>query len=143
MEKDFENAQQFRAGKRKTEDEEPQKKSEKKAEIIVKTEPGVQKPKRDGAQRERAQKQRALTCFNCKGEGHISKDCPKKRACFKCGQEGHLAKDFVKPMANIVEAGQRKPQNGAPARVFSLTIKEAKKGKEVITGTIPICNKNA
>ena len=143
MEKDFEDAQQSRAGKRKREDEEPLKKTDKKAVmrtelVTVKTEPGAPKPKREGVQ-----KQGALTCFNCKEEGHMSKNCPKKRTCFKCGLEGHMAKDCVKPKTNALEAGQRKPQNGAPARVFALTAKEAEKGKEVITGTIPICNKNA
>ncbi|RMZ77951.1 hypothetical protein DV738_g4173, partial [Chaetothyriales sp. CBS 135597] len=36
------------------------------------------------------------TCYNCGGEGHLSKECtnaPKPKTCYKCGQENHLARD--------------------------------------------------
>lgn len=46
MEKDFEDVQQSRAVKRKREDEEHPKKTEKK-EVVVNMEPGVSKPKRE------------------------------------------------------------------------------------------------
>ncbi|GAM19385.1 hypothetical protein SAMD00019534_025600 [Acytostelium subglobosum LB1] len=37
-------------------------------------------------------------CYNCQGEGHLSKDCTEKKVeqkCFNCEQYGHVSKDCV------------------------------------------------
>ena len=40
-------------------------------------------------------------CYNCGEEGHMSKNCPKKKAktmkCYNCGEEGHSSKDCPQP----------------------------------------------
>ncbi|KAK9932538.1 hypothetical protein M0R45_019772 [Rubus argutus] len=38
-----------------------------------------------------------VTCYNCREEGHTSRDCtkPKNITCYKCGQRGHMRKDLV------------------------------------------------
>lgn len=39
-------------------------------------------------------KSSTIKCYNCQEEGHISKDClKKKKACYICHSDAHLAKD--------------------------------------------------
>jgi hypothetical protein len=34
-----------------------------------------------------------MICYNCKKEGHMSRNCPEPRKCNVCGEPGHFAKD--------------------------------------------------
>lgn len=52
-------------------------------------------------------------CYNCDGEGHISRDCPNPRQennyrprsnntrrCFNCGKPGHISSECTAPAGN-------------------------------------------
>nr|AAB03337.1 RNA helicase GLH-2 [Caenorhabditis elegans]AAB03510.1 GLH-2 [Caenorhabditis elegans] len=46
-----------------------------------------------------------MKCFNCKGEGHRSAECPEPpRGCFNCGEQGHRSNECPNPA---------KPREGA------------------------------
>ncbi|KAF1770133.1 hypothetical protein GCK72_001951 [Caenorhabditis remanei] len=39
-----------------------------------------------------------MKCFNCRGEGHRSSDCPEpQRGCFNCGEQGHRSNECTNP----------------------------------------------
>ncbi|CCD67591.1 ATP-dependent RNA helicase glh-1 [Caenorhabditis elegans] len=39
-----------------------------------------------------------MKCFNCKGEGHRSAECPEPpRGCFNCGEQGHRSNECPNP----------------------------------------------
>ncbi|KAF9432979.1 hypothetical protein BGZ76_010042 [Entomortierella beljakovae] len=39
---------------------------------------------------------RMLTCRNCKGDGHMAKDCPEPTICSNCNEEGHISRECDK-----------------------------------------------
>jgi len=43
-----------------------------------------------------------ITCWNCQGNGHFSRECPKKKVpiCFQCGKEGHMIRECQNRTAN-------------------------------------------
>ena len=52
-------------------------------------------------------------CFNCGGDGHMSRECPEpkrergggNRACFNCNQEGHQSRDCPEPKKERTDRG--------------------------------------
>uniref|UniRef100_A0A1I7TCE4 RNA helicase n=1 Tax=Caenorhabditis tropicalis TaxID=1561998 RepID=A0A1I7TCE4_9PELO len=39
-----------------------------------------------------------MKCYNCRGEGHRSSDCPEpQRGCFNCGEQGHRSNECTNP----------------------------------------------
>lgn len=62
---------------------------------------------------------RSKQCFNCRGFGHLQRDCPTprrpqanfRRTCWSCGQQGHIATDC--PRGNdrgAATSGNRRPR---------------------------------
>ena len=58
-------------------------------------------------------------CFNCRGFGHMQRDCPTprkpqvndRRTCWTCGQQGHIAADCRQGNdRGVVGLGNRRPR---------------------------------
>lgn len=64
-----------------------------------------------GSNRDFGGRPREKGCFNCKKEGHMSRECPESRKgrdrgdrrCHKCGEDGHFARECDKRGQNIDE----------------------------------------
>ncbi|XP_052204055.1 uncharacterized protein LOC127809330 [Diospyros lotus] len=96
---------------------------------------------------------RSIHCFVCVEEGHMGKDCPKRKEtppmgnpgriiCFKCEQLGHIARECLKRLKVGQADGQTEKIGEArwtrQGRVFNLIKEDAGVDPAVIQGTLLI-----
>lgn len=53
------------------------------------------RPATKGSSTATTERQKIVTCYNCKREGHYAPACtePKRRSCYMCRRDGHLRRD--------------------------------------------------
>ncbi|XP_074327544.1 uncharacterized protein LOC141665459 [Apium graveolens] len=78
-----------------------------------------------------------VTCFKCGKVGHSATTCNQEAAkCFQCGKTGHMKKDYS-AAAPASSRGSVAASNRVPtARTFNMTVKDAMRNTNVITGTL-------
>ena len=86
-----------------------------------------------------------VRCFRCGQTGHFDSTCSKPIVvtnpsvnCFKCGKAGHMARD-CRVVAPTSSKQSGNASNKAPTtRTFNMTVGEAIRDPEVITGTLSL-----
>jgi len=79
-------------------------------------------------------------CDKCGKTGHATVNCRDKRRCYKCGSEDHQIAEC--PQKKNEEKKDNNPPK-AKARAFQMTVEEARRNDEVVSGTFLVNSKLA
>ena len=70
--------------------------------------------------KEQKQIKNDIECGNCKGKGHIRRDCPNEPVCYDCLQSGHIKGS---PLCPAAEQNQRTQMIQRIVRLKQLTLR--------------------
>jgi len=79
-------------------------------------------------------------CDKCGKTGHATENCKDKRRCYRCGSDDHKIADC--PRKKNEEKKDDNPPK-AKARAFQMTVEEARRNDEVVSGTFLVNSKLA